>query len=242
MTSTSCASPDTAETGLAGVLPPAMSKVSVFVAVVRRCGPHLIEASLIPTALFYSSLVLAGLGAAYAVALAWLYLAVAWRLLQHKPVPPLLVLGLIGITARTTVSIASGSSFVYFAQPIAGSLVMGCVFLISIVFGRPMVERLALEFWPLTPEMLARPAVSRLLRGLTFLWAGVNVAIAATNLTLLLWLPLSTYVAARQVASLVISGLAVAITIDRSVHTARREGFVARPIRGRSSPGKRAYG
>ena len=219
-----------------------MSKVSVFLAVFRRCGPHLIEASLIPTALFYSCLVLAGLGAAYAVALAWLYLAVAYRLLQRKPVPPLLVLGLIGITARTTVSIASGSSFLYFAQPIAGSLVMGCVFLVSIAFGRPMVERLALEFWPLTPEMLARPAVSRLLRGLTFLWAGVNVAIAATNLTLLLSLPLATYVAARQVASLVISGLAVAITIDRSVHTARREGFVERPIRARAGPGERAYG
>ena len=230
MASTSGASPDTAATGLSAVVPPAFSKVSVFLAVVRRSGPHIIEASLIPTALFYGCLVLAGLGAAYAVALTWLYLAVGCRLLQRKPVPPLLVLGLIGITARTTVSIASGSSFLYFAQPIVGSLVMGCVFLISIAFGRPMVERLALEFWPLTPEMLARPAVARLLRALTFLWAGVNVAIAATNLTLLLWLPLATYVAVRQIASLAISGLAVAITIDRSVHTARQEGFVARPV------------
>jgi hypothetical protein len=236
------ASADTAVTGLSDAAPLSISKISVFLTVVRRCGPHVIEASLIPTALFYSCLVLAGLGAAYAVALTWLYLAVARRLLQGKPVPPLLVLGLIGITARTAVSVASGSSFLYFAQPIAGSLVMGCVFLISIAFGRPMVERLALEFWPLTPEMLARPGVSRLLRGLTFLWAGVNVAIAATNLTLLLSLPLATYVAARQVTSLVISGLAVAITIDRSVHTARREGFVERPTRRRSAPALRAYG
>jgi hypothetical protein len=105
------------------------------------------------------------------------------------------------------------------------------VFLISIALGRPMVERLALEFWPLTPEMLARPAVTRLLRRLTFLWAGVNVAIAATNLTLLLSLSLTSYVAAKQGASLVISGLAVALTIDRSVRTARREGFAALPVR-----------
>jgi hypothetical protein len=228
---TSCAAGDTAATGISDAAPLAISKVSVFLAVVRRCGPHLLEASLIPTALFYSCLVLAGLGTAYVVALTWLCVAVGYRLLQQKPVPPLLVLGLLGIAVRTTLSVASGSSFVYFAQPIFGSLIMGCVFLISIALGRPMVERLALEFWPLTPEMLARPAVTRLLRRLTFLWAGVNVAIAATNFTLLLSLSLTSYVAAKQGASLVISGLAVALTIDRSVRTARREGFAALPVR-----------
>lgn len=212
--------------GVSRVLPAALSRVSVFVAVVRRSGPHLIEASLIPTALFYSGLVLAGLGAAYALALLWLYAAVAVRMARLRPVPPLLVLGVIGITVRTTVAIASGSSFFYFAQSILGSLVMGCVFLVSIVMGRPMIEKLALEFWPLTPEMLARPAVIRLLRGLTFLWAGVNLAIGATTLTLLLCVPLATYVAVKQLVSLAITGVGMAITIDLALRTARREGFV----------------
>jgi intracellular septation protein A len=218
-------------------LPPAhrpvpSSKVAVFVAVVRRSGPHIIEASLIPTALFYCCMVFAGLGAAYAAALVWLYAAVACRLVRHRAVPPLLVLGVIGITVRTAVAVASGSSFFYFAQPILGSLVMGCVFLVSLLAGRPMVERLALEFWPLTPEMLARPAVTRLLRGLTLLWAGANLVIGATTLTLLLCLPLATYVAVKQLASLTLSGIAIAVTIDLSVRTARREGFVAERTRG----------
>jgi intracellular septation protein A len=204
-----------------------LSKASVFLGVVRRSGPHLIEASLIPTALFYCALVIVGLGAAFVTALVWLYAAVVIRLARHKPVPPLLVLGAIGITVRTTISLASGSSFYYFAQPILGSLVMGCVFLVSVVVGRPMVERLALEFWPLTPEMLACPAVSRLLRGLTFLWAGVNIVTGVTTLTLLLWLPLAAYVALKQVASLAITGAGIAVTIDLSVRTARREGFMA---------------
>ncbi len=208
--------------------PLTLSKFGVFAAVVRRSGPRIVEASLIPTALFYTSLVVIGLGAAYIAALVWLYAAVAYRMVRRRPVPPLVVLGAIGITLRTAVSVASGSSFLYFAQPVLGSLVMGCVFLFSIVFGRPMVERLALEFWPLTPEMLARPAVSRLLRGLTFLWAGTNLVIGGTTLTLLLCLPLSTYVAIKPVASLVITAAAIAFTIDRAVVTARREGFAAK--------------
>ncbi|MGH9274823.1 MAG: VC0807 family protein, partial [Acidimicrobiales bacterium] len=190
----------------------ALSKLSVFWAVVRRSGPHLLEASLIPTALFYCFLVLVGLGAAFAAALLWTYAALGCRLVRRKPVPPLLVLGVVGITVRTTVAFASGSSFLYFAQPIAGSLIMACIFVLSVVIGRPMVERLALEFWPLTPEMLARPAVSHLLRGLTFLWAGVNLAIGATMLTLLLCLPLATFVAIKQLVSLAITGTGVALT------------------------------
>lgn len=227
MSATTCAPAEAEIHEAPGPVLAALSKLSVFWAVVRRSGPHLLEASLIPTALFYCCLVLVGLGAAFAAALLWTYAALGCRLVRRKPVPPLLVLGVIGITVRTTIAVASGSSFVYFAQPIAGSLIMACVFLVSVVVGKPMVERLALEFWPLTPEMLARPAVSRLLRRLTFLWAAVNLVIGATMLTLLLCLPLATFVAIKQLVSLTITGTGVALTIDRAVRTARREGFMA---------------
>ena len=207
--------------------PPAISKIAVFVAVVRRSAPRLIEASLIPTALFYCALVLIGVGAAYAAALFWLYAAAGSRLVRHRPVPPLVVLGVIGITVKTAVSVASGSTFVYFAQPVLGSLVVGCVFLLSVALGRPLVEALALEFWPLTPEMLAHPAVTRLLRRLTFLRAGVNFAVGAATLSLLVVLPLPTFVALKQPVAWAITGTGIAITIDRSVRTARRAGFAA---------------
>lgn len=202
-----------------------ISKLSVFVAVVKRSAPRLIEASLIPSALFYCCLVLVGIGAAYAAALFWLYAAVGSRLLRRRPVPPLLVLGAIGITVRTTVSIASGSTFVYFVQPVLTSLVVGCVFLLSVAAGRPMVQALALEFWPLTPEMLAHPAVVRLLRRLTYLWAGVNFAVGAATLTLLVVLPLPMFVAVKQAVAWTITGGGIAVTIDRAVRTARRSGF-----------------
>ena len=208
-----------------GPVRPALSKVSVFLTVVGRATPRLIEASLIPTALFYCGLVLVGIGAAYAVALLWLYAAVVSRLVRHRPVPPLVVLAAIGITVRTTLSLATGSTFVYFAQSGLGSVVVGCVFLLSVAVGRPMVQALALEFWPLTPEMLDHPMVRRLLRRLTFLWAAVNFTIAATTLTLLIVLPLPLYVATKQVVAWTITGAGIAITIDRAVRTARRAGF-----------------
>jgi hypothetical protein len=118
--------------------------------------------------------------------------------------------------------------------------VAGLVFLVSIAVGRPLVQALAHDFWPLTPEMLESAAVARLLRRLTFLWAGVNFACAAATFTLLVVLPLPAFVAVKQLVSWGIIGVAIAITIDRSVRTARREGYVAaktaRPARVAAAP------
>ena len=219
---------------------PSVSKVAIFLAVVRRAGPRLIEASLIPTALFYCCLVFAGIGVAYAAALIWLYSTLLVRLVRKGRVSPLLVLAAIGITIRTILSVAQDSSFLYFAQPVLGSVVAGLVFLGSIALGRPIVHALAHDFWPLTPEMLDCPGVTRLLRRLTYLWAGVNFACAAATFTLLVTLPLPAFVAVKQFVSWGIISVAIAITIDRSVRTARREGYVAaktaRPARVAAAP------
>ena len=204
-----------------------LSKVAVFVTVVRRAGPRLIEASLIPSVLFYCCLVTVGIGAAYAAALLWLYGGVGTRLVRHHPVPPLMVIGSIALSARTALAVASDSTFLYFVEPVFGSMVVGCVFLVSIAIGRPIVQRLALVFWPLTPDMLAHPTVDRLLRRLTYLWAAVNFATGAATFTMLVVLPLPAFVALKQAVAWTIAGVGIAITIDRAVRTAHRTGFIA---------------
>jgi hypothetical protein len=83
-----------------------------------------------------------------------------------------------------------------------------------------MVEALAHDFWPLTPRCALHPSVVRLLRRLTFLWAGVNLAIGGATFTLLLLLPLPAYVALKQPIAWSITAAGIAITIDRAVRTA----------------------
>ena len=131
-----------------GAPPPAFSKPAVVAFVARRSGPHLIEATVVPAVLFYGCLLAGGLNAAYVSALAWSYTALARRVLSHRPVPPILVLGVIGITVRTVVAVVSRSSFAYFFQPVLGTIAMGCVFLLSVVVGRPFIGRLAGDTTP----------------------------------------------------------------------------------------------
>jgi hypothetical protein len=200
---------------------------SVLRAVVRRSGPHFIEASVVPGVLFYACLIAFGLTAAYLVALAWAYGAVAVRRARGRSVPPLLLLAVIGLSVRTVVAAISGSAFVYFLQPVLSTLAMSAVFLISVLIGRPLIATLAHEFWPITPEDAACPGVSRLFRNLTLLWAGINLATAVATLTLLLVLPLAPFVAAKQVSGWLITGAGVYITVSSSLRMARREGLSA---------------
>lgn len=205
------------------------ARLAVFGRVVRRAGPHVIEASIVPTVLFWLALTAISLGAAFVVALASVYGAVALRLVRRRPVPGLIVLAAVGITIRTVLAVWSGSSLVYFAQPVLTNMVTGALFAGSCWSARPMVARLATDFYPLTPDQLDRPNVVRLLRRLTVWWAVVNVTIALTTLSLLLWLPVVWYVPAKQVTSLALMGVGVAVTIHVAVQAARREGLMFDP-------------
>ena len=203
-----------------------LSKLSIIAAVARRSGPHLIEATVVPAVLFYASLVIFGIGAAYIAALAWSYAALGRRIVLRFPVPPILVLGVLGITLKTTVAAISHSTFLYFFQPVLVTVGMGLVFLISVWVGRPLIGKLAHDFWPIPPDVAARPGILRLFRDLTLLWAGFNLVSAAVTMTLLMHLPVGTFVAVKQVSGYAMTFAAIFLTVSLSLAAARREGLV----------------
>jgi hypothetical protein len=198
------------------------SKLSVVAAVTRRLLPYLIEATLIPTLLFYAFLIALDLRWAFVAALVWCYTMVARRILGGRPIPGLLVLGCLGITMRTMIYLLSASAFVYFVQPILRTLVTAATFGLSVVIGQPLIARFAADFCTLSPDVLARPGIVQLFRRLTYLWAAVNASAAAVSLTLLLTVPTAVFVGAT-VAAWAITCTGVILTVSDSVRTARSE-------------------
>jgi uncharacterized membrane protein len=98
------------------------------------------------------------------------------------------LLGAAILTARTAVTFVTGSTFLYFAQPTLGTALVALVFLATAVTRRPLVEKLAKDFCPLDPAVLARPAVRRFFLQISVLWGGVLLA----NASLVLWPLLTT--------------------------------------------------
>ena len=144
-----------------------MSKRTVLTAVARRGGPRLIEATLVPALLFFVAVLTMGPVVAMVVVLVWGYGAIIRRLVRGESIPAILVLATLGLTVKTFVGLASGSTFAYFVQPVATTVVLAFVFLGSVVIGRPIIGHLAHDFCPLSPDIARRQAVARLFSGLT---------------------------------------------------------------------------
>lgn len=206
--------------------PSQLSRRPVLVALARRSLPHLLEATVLPAILFYVLLVSVGAGAAMVGALCWTFIAITRRLARGRAIPSILVLATVGLSVRTLVGLVSGSTFAYFVQPVATTIVLAVVFAGSVLVGRPVVARLASDFCQLAPEVASRPRVVRLFQGLTMLWAGVHVATAAATFGMLVSLPTATYVALKTVACLSITVAAVVLTVSWSIRTARTENLV----------------
>ena len=178
----------------------------------RHALPHLFEATFIPLALFYAFLWTAGVWGALLAALAWSYVAVIRRAVTGQRIPGILVLGTMGITARTLVSFASGSTFVYFLQPSLTTIAVAGAFLLSVPAGRPLAERLAHDFVPLDPQIMRLPAIKQVFVRITLLWAFVNLANAIISIALLMHTDVSSFVAAKTVMGWVLVGGAIAMS------------------------------
>jgi len=178
----------------------------------RHALPHLIEATFIPLILFYAFLWTAVVWGALIAALAWSWTAIIRRAVTGQRIPGILVLGTVGITARTIAAFASGSVFIYFLQPSLTTVVVAGAFLLSVPAGRPLAERLAHDFVPLDPEVLHLPSVKKVFIRITLLWAFVNLANAIVSIALLMSQDVGTFVAAKTIGGMLLVGVAIAMS------------------------------
>jgi len=181
--------------------------------------PRLIEGAVIPTLLFLGLLQIGGRWAAIAGALAWSILVVGTRLALRRPVPTIVLLGVGALTLRTSLALASHSSFVYFLQPTVGTATVGICLILSAMAGRPLVLRLARDFCPLPDDVMAHSHLRRFFLGISVLWGVVQLLNASLTLWLLLSQSFGTFVVLRTTMahSLTITAIAISVVWFRRV-------------------------
>lgn len=200
-----------------------------LVAVTQRVSISLLIAVVVPAVVFYGFFVLTGVWTAIVAALVWSYGAIVWRAVTARRTSGLLILTAILLTGRTALSVMADSTWLYFLQPIISDGVVAVLFLLSLASARPMVARLAGDFYPMDQELAARPRIRRLFRHLTLLWAVLGLAKATLTLWLLQSQSLGTFVLVKSVSMLAINVLAAFATIGLAALVARREGLMGSP-------------
>ena len=192
-----------------------------------RLAASLLVAVVIPGVVFYVALVASGITAAVLLALAWTYGAIVWRKVTNRPMSGLLALTVTIMTAKTIFTLMTGNTFVYFFQPVVTDAAVGALFLGSLATARPVVARLAPDFYPMHPEVADRPRIKRLFWRLTLMWSFVILAKGVVTLWLLTSQSMVNFVLLKNVAMLSLTVAAVAVTIAAAFQVARRESLLA---------------
>ena len=152
--------------------------------VLRSAAPRIGEATIVPALLAWCVGRPFGITTGLLATLAWFYLMLTIRLMRRAPVPGVVWLGVVLFTIRVTLTLASGSFWVYALQPIAGSLGSATAFLGSLAVGRPLSARLAGDFLPGLRVLGNLAPVRRAFIRITGIWILCNLTHAAIAIKL----------------------------------------------------------
>jgi hypothetical protein len=194
----------------------------------RRSAEHVLEATVVPMALFYLILTMTGLRWAVVAALGWSYAAIIRRLMTKQRMSALLVMAAVLFTARTAIALATGSAFIYFLQPTLGTFLVAGLFLFSVPLGRPLAERLAHDFCALPDSLLANPRVKKFFLRISLLFALSYLINGAMTLYLLMTSSMGTYLVLRQVVSFTLLVSAISFSAWYFFRSLRHENIVLR--------------
>jgi hypothetical protein len=190
-----------------------------------RAVPIVAEGLVAPVGIFYLVLVTAGLRPALIAALSWSYLALVRRLIRGERVSMLLMLGTLLLTVRTAVSFVTGSSFLYFAQPLLGTVIIALVLVTSAIVRRPFTQRFAHDFCPLDPALMLLPRVQQFFIRISLMWAAVLLVNSGLVAWLLISSSLHAFVLERTGITWGLTAGAIFLSIYGFALTMRRGGY-----------------
>lgn len=197
--------------------------------IVKHLCASLLMANVVPSVLFYLCMRVENVWTALIVALVWCYGALAWRMSTKRRTSGLLVITMVGLTAKTAMAFASGSTFIYFAQPAITDGLVAALFLASLTTARPVVARLAGDFFPMSEDIAKRPRIQKLFWNLTLFWAVICFGKAAFTFWLLENVSPTTFVAVKGMFILAVIATGTAITVATAARVAHSEGLLHRP-------------
>jgi hypothetical protein len=194
-----------------------------FRSLTRRALPTLVEGMLIPALVLSIGTRLAGIWVGLAVALTWAFLSVGRRMVTGRRVSGVLILAALTLSARTALAGLTGNTDLYFIQPALGDAILGAGFLISLLTGGSLIERLAGDVVPVE-DMIGRPCVRLMFDRITLLWGLVLLGHAALGVWMMLNQDVETYVVTRPVAAIAVKGIAVVVSALWFRSAVRRRG------------------
>jgi uncharacterized membrane protein len=194
---------------------PSVSKRVLHVA--RGALPAVMTATLIPLGLFYAVSAFADMKMGIIASLAWAYMMLARQVHATRRPSGLLMITAITLSVRCITWALHQTPFTYFSVPVAETVGIGTLFVVTLAIGRPLLVSLARDFAPALGDRLTHIDHRRLVRHLSCVWALVYLGSASTSAMLLLTQNIRWFLLYHQISSWtwVATGLLVTVAYAR---------------------------
>jgi intracellular septation protein A len=154
--------------------------------ILRASGPRFVANAGFPVLFFYLGWKVSGLLLGVVLATAVGVGAYAYE--RHKQRPGLVArLALAFVLIQGVIGLAFGSAKVYLAQPVVLNLLLGLVFLVTTLRGRPFAGEFADELFPLPPEVKESDTFRQAFARVSIVWAIYFLLRSAIRLYMLKW-------------------------------------------------------
>jgi hypothetical protein len=177
--------------------------------IVKQVATTMLIVSLLPMAVFYATMTLFDVRTAALATVGLYYAGLLAKLTRGKPIlaAALVTAGLLSL--RTVVMLCTGNAFVYFLQPVAGTIAVATAIAATALAGRPILDRLAHEFCPFPTELSHRLREARFFTRLSAVWTTTYVFNAVGTVWLLTNASLGGFILLKSAISPVVTATAV---------------------------------
>lgn len=175
--------------------------------------PALMVATIIPLALFYGISAVGGMKAGIVASLVWAYLMLGRQVISSRRMSGLLTITAFTLTVRCVTWVIHQSTFTYFAVPVAETVGMGALFVVTLLLGRPLLVSLARDFVPSLGDHLNHGDHQRLIRNLSCVWGLVYLGSATTSGILLSTQNIHWFLLLHQMSGWIWTGSGLAVSI-----------------------------
>jgi intracellular septation protein A len=154
--------------------------------ILRQGGPRFAANAGFPILFFYLGWKVSGL--LLGVVLATAVGVGAYLYERHKERPGMVArLALAFVIIQGVIGLAFGSAKVYLAQPVVLNLLLGLVFLVTTLRGKPFAGQFAEELYPFPPEVKASDTFKQAFARVSIAWAVYFLARSLIRLYMLQW-------------------------------------------------------
>ena len=198
------------------------------VASLRRGLPRMVQAAVIPAALFSFSVSTWGVEAAIGVSLVYAYGLALYQRIRTGYAAAMLSVSCVLLGVRAVAGLAAGSGQMFFGFAALETLAVGAMFVASLFSEMPLVVKMVRDFAPEGAARLATPEHRALVCRVSVLWGLVHLGVAATTAWLLTHESLTTFVWLKEACSLAWMGAGAVLTgiMLRPVVAPRQSGGV----------------